>query len=96
MEQRAQLSLPESQLRWLSERARSCGYSSAEDYLSDLIRQDQAIHSPHEAPTGLERRRITEELARVMNSMSDHLEDATHEAVEDEIEAACSEVRRTG
>jgi hypothetical protein len=94
MEHRAQVSLPESQLRWLSDRARSCGFSSPEDYLSALIRRDQALNDPHEAPSGPHREEAAAELNRVMRRISEHFEDVPPKELDAEIDRACDAVRR--
>ena len=93
MPARSQLSLPETQVHWLAERARSRGYSSPEDYLSDLVRRDQALHSPHEAPSGPERERIAAELDRLTRIISERFKDVPEDELDREIDQACQDVR---
>ena len=94
MPARSQISLPEAQVRWLADRARSRGYSSPEDYLSDLVSRDQALNGPHEAPSGPERKRIAAELERLTREIAEGFRGVPEDELEREIDQACEDVRR--
>ena len=94
MEERSQhLRLAASQFQWLSDHARSCGYSSPEDYLRELIRREQALYGQHAAPEGRARENAAAELSRVMKRIAENFRDVPEDDLDAEIERACADVR---